>query len=95
MVTAITQFKAKDFASVEELEKVIKHLQKETPLEPGLLKYEVFRATENSLKYYIIEAWQREENLEAHAKLVLDSGIVEQVLPLVDGVVNTEIIENF
>lgn len=93
MVTAITQFEAKDIASVEELEKIIKHLQKETPSEPGLLQYEVFRATKNPLKYSIIEAWKTEDNLETHAKLVFDSGIVEQVLPLVGGVVNTEIIE--
>lgn len=49
----------------------------------------------NTLKYYIIEAWETEVDLETYTKLGLDTGIIEQVLPLVSGIINTEIIINF
>jgi hypothetical protein len=50
MISAITQFEAKDFASAEILENIIKQLEEETPSETGFLTYKVFKVKDGFLK---------------------------------------------
>ncbi|UII26734.1 antibiotic biosynthesis monooxygenase [Fulvivirga maritima] len=93
MITVLTEFKAKDAASAEELESIFKKLIQETPSETGCISYEINTVQDKPTTYYILERWASTEDLQNHALTVAQKGYVIQAVALIENNIENQILQ--
>ena len=68
MKTAYVTMHAKDAASAKSLELSLLNLKKLSDTEPGKLHYEIFRAEDSPLDYFVRESWEDQQAFEQHLR---------------------------
>jgi len=66
MKTAWVTFNAINMESAASLEKLLHELAQNSKDEQGMVRYEVFRAQDNVLSYYVRESWEDEAAMQQH-----------------------------
>lgn len=66
MKTAYVTMHARDAASAKNLESSLLNLKTISDTEPGKMRYEIFRAEDSPLDYFVRESWEDDQAFERH-----------------------------
>ena len=67
MIVVIAKFLFVD-GKMEEVKEILKELVEKTNQEAGCIEYKPYQSNENNLEVVMIEKWESQAHLDAHAK---------------------------
>ncbi len=81
-VRLLTRFRAVDDQAAKQVTDALRTIADGIAAEPGHTTYDVFAVDGDPTLLYVLETWASAADADRHARLVLDDGSVDRVLPL-------------